>query len=261
MEDIKAQLQGAIGDSPTPDASDVKEPDVKPGTDAGSGSGSTVSLEAFNEVLARLKDTNAQLESMRGGLAFVEKVKQVLADDSAGTQMNPRDKMVLQELHRLVPGLKYLESVPQMIQAVEKTVAENKSSAADSAWTFQQALQKEHKIAENDPEVTQMLGIQIREWINGDKTRSRRFLSGDQNVVKEGFEHVVNKLYGPERLAKKRAAVTRAASLPTVPGSRGGAGASGSEPAINFKQAPGLVRHDVRSALKAFAQGMGRDTE
>jgi hypothetical protein len=261
-EDIRAQLKDATADSSTASAETVEtKPDVSAGTDAGTGSGSsTVSLEAFNEVLERLKSTNAQLESMKGGMAFVEKVKQVLTDDKP--VQSPRDQMIRDELYRLIPALKYVDSIPQAIEAIQVATKKNSDFAADTAWKTQQDLQKEFKVATDDPEVTQMLGVQIREWLRADETRQRRYTNGDREVIREGFEHVVGKLYGPDRLAKKRDTVARARALPSVPGGRGGgAGQPGETPQINFKQAPGLVRKDVRTALRAFAGTMGREAE
>ena len=235
---ITADLANALPGGETPD---VVTPEVTPPADA-------VSKAEFDALQTKLADVTNKLGGLSETAALVEKAKQIFFKQDTGTPLSKDDMAVRTELLRIMPELKNVPNISEALQQIKTSAAAAQSGIHASAWNFQQSLQRDYKIGVDDPEMAEMIGVNIKEWINKDPARVQRYFAGDtKEIVKEGFEHVVGKLLGPARLAKKRDVVARVANAPIVPARGGVAGVDGGKSAsLDFSD-----KKSVRAALRS----------
>lgn len=242
---------GAMSDSPT-DAPDKATPLGSEGAAAATdiaGAGELtgdkgVSPETAQALIARLQEASTRIRQLEGVQAKVERIEKAFSDPDKPAELSDRDKAILAELHRLVPGLKHVEDIPKLKEALTTAGAAAQEGMADAAWAYQLTLQKESGVGADDGELNEMIGVNIREWVKKEPERLKRYFRGDKDVIREGYEAVTSKLFGPARLAKKREMVVK---KPVVPGARGSSGGpGGTVTQVDFSD-----RKAVRSALRA----------
>lgn len=248
----RAEVKDALGvksDSPTDNLEPQAGTVVDTGKQADTPLADTVSKAEFDAVLTRLQDAGREIQNLKEIQVYVEKAKQIFGGQPEGTPLSERDQTILKELKRLVPGLQYLDQIPKLVEGVKEASAQAGDALAEAAWAHQINLQKEHDLAPADRETSELIGGNIRSWMEKDQSRLRRYFGGDKDVIREGFEYVVGKLYGPARLQAKRQRIDSVRRAPIVPTSRGSAGSGSSGEGggkIDFQN-----KKDVKTALRA----------
>ena len=231
---IATDLAAAIEPVAAPVETPAPEAPAPPSVDV---SALQAELEAARKDIAAAKEVAAQ----------VEQVRKIFTKTEEGTPLTAQDKQIRDEILRIVPEVRDAASAKEYVQKFQEIAKEAQKSIVERAWTYTQSLAKEHKLPE-DPEAIAAIGSGMKAWIDADPQRYRRFATGDKEVIKEGFDHIVSKLYGPQRLAAKRAAVAKAQSAPVVP-ARGGVAGGFSAPSatkIDFSD-----KKSVREALRS----------
>ena len=205
-------------------------------------------LDALN---ARVASLTGELGGLKETAALVEKAKALFLPSAEGAPLSKEDQAVKGELLRLFPDLGGVGDIKKALDQIKFAATSAQEATHANAWSQTQSLLKDAKIAADDPETAEMIAVNIREWVNKDPTRIKRYYSADtKEVIKEGFEHVVGKMYGPARLAKKRDVVNKTLNAPIVPARGGVAGGIAGQPGgadkLDFSD-----KKSVRAALRS----------
>ena len=204
----------------------------------------------FDKMVAEVGSLKGALTDAGQKLQLLDKVAEVIAGKPTATRSKD-EQVVVDELYRLMPQLKYLDRAPDLIKQVEAAQRGAAEGLVQAAFGYQLELQQEAGLKVDDPKTNFYVGTAIKEWINQDNTRRTRFWRGDRTVVKEGFDEVSAALLSPTRVTAKRATMDTVNGRPKNAGPTGSAGASGSEgPTIDFTN-----KQSVRAAFKAALAG------
>jgi hypothetical protein len=202
----------------------------------------------FDKVLAEMGTLKGALTDAGQKLQMLDKVAAALTGKPGATRSKD-EQVVVDELYRLLPQLKYLDQAPDLIKQVQAAQAGAAEGLVQAAYGYQLELQQEAGIKVDDPKTNFYVGTAIKEWINQDNTRRARFWRGDRTVVKEGFDEVSAALLSPTRVTAKRATMETVNGRPKSGAPAGGAGGGTSEgPTVNF-QDPKSVRAAFKAAL------------
>lgn len=209
----------------------------------------TVSKADFDQVVAELGSLKAAYGEAGKRLAVIDKVAEMLTGGKQDASLSDNDQAVVKELHRILPELEHLKTLPGIKQAIESTGQAAATALTQAAFGYQLELQAEAGIKTDDQEANYLVGGAIKDWINMDSNRRARFWRGDKAVVKEGFETVRTKLLGPARRQTTADTLRTVASRPHNGAPGGGSQGAGSEPpTVDFRD-PKAVRAAFRTAL------------
>ena len=208
----------------------------------------TVSKADFDRIAGELETLKTAYTEAGKRLTVIDRVAEMLTGKS-DSPLSDNDQAVVKELHRILPQLKHLDSLPKITQTVDAAARAAADALTQAAFGYQLELQQEAGLKVDDADANYMIGSAIKEWINADQGRRARFWRGDRTVVKDGFETVQNKLLGPARRQDKTATLQTVASRPrnSAPGG-GSQGAGGETQTVDFKD-PKAVRAAFKAAL------------
>lgn len=213
-----------------------------------------VTPEQLAAIQGELEKTKGELSSLQETKALVEKAKTLFLKEDKGVELTTKDVEIKKELLRIMPELADLPNVKQALTQLGQAAKQAEQGVKANAWSYVQALQADYGVGKDDPEMSEMIGVNIREWINKDQARLQRFYTGDKEVLREGFEHVVGKLFGPARLERKRKTLEKVANAPVVPARPGVAAGGGSPDKLDYSDRK-AVRAALRNAYVAVEEG------
>ncbi len=231
------------------------EPAVKAGDRAAAG----VTREDLEALAAHLGE---QIETTKGLSveAVAEKLRTALG---GGVNESPKDKFVREELLRLVPGLKDLDQIrqimPMLLATMEATVEERNTEKAMAAQEHMKGLIKGLGLDADDQEVIDYMEEALTREIRGNKELLGLWARGrTKEVVSKAFDKVQSKLFAPLRVKGKRDAVSTITDAPKA-SPRGGAvpGASDAgvkKPQLDLTDTSSGARNKVHDAAFEWLQ-------
>ena len=207
----------------------------------------SVSKAEYDALLGKVSQLEGSLAKAGERLSIIDRVAEVVTGKSAQATLSKEDEAVLTELNRLIPGLKHLNSLPQLAQTMQTAAKTAAESLTQAAYGYQLELQQESGVKVDDPKVNFFIGTAIKEWINQDQGRRERFWRGDRTVIQEGFKDVKASVLDGLRQQSKVDTLKTNFSRPKSSAPAGGASATGTGPAaVDFTD-----KKSVRDAFKA----------
>ena len=237
-EVLQDQAQDQTQGQAAADGDKGKQPDV-------------VTRAEFDQLIAQNKTLAGALLDAGKKLEVVDKVADMLRGKSADT-LTEQEQSVVKELHRIMPNLKALDSLPTIEKAVQQASAVASETLVQAAFGYQLELQEAAGIRIDDPKTNRVVAGALRDYMNEDKTRGERFWRGDRTIIKEAFDDVKSSVLDPLRTGEKKAVgdIVKHRPKNAAPVGSAGAGGGGEPGKINF-QDPKAVREAFKAALSA----------
>ena len=197
----------------------------------------SVSKEEFDALQNKFNEKMAEVESLKGRTAVVDKLQEVFGKKSA----DPRDEYIRKELEKHLPELDDLNRVKQLLPAILETLQmateERVAEKANTAQDVMRDMMKGIGLDPKDDEAVSYMEEALTREIKANPELIKLWTRGSlKAAVSKAFDKVQVKLIAPARVSAKRSAVNTITESPRAT-PRGGAPtpAPANAPALDLK--------------------------